>query len=203
MKVPEEREDSRVGLIRVVGDDTVLVSVRTRQDWIPAQHVYLHIPSETIGGHPFTVCNISRPLTQADNERPYESTQELLIRVREGMTKQLFKVGSGVRDEQGVAEGWIGNEREGVPIKAWTEGPCTCFFPSLAEESADGHRKYLGEDNDTLVLISGGAGVSYGLPNALDIVRRARAMKIGATDRSIAVATQRLSFIWVVKKPGE
>ncbi len=118
MKVPEEREDSRVGLIRVVGDDTVLVSVRTRQDWIPAQHVYLHIPSETIGGHPFTVCNISRPLTQADNERPYESTQELLIRVREGMTKQLFKVGSGVRDEQGVAEGWIGNEREGVPIKA-------------------------------------------------------------------------------------
>jgi len=61
----------------------------------------------------------------------------------------------------------------------------------------------LGEDYDTLVLVSAGSGVSYCLSNALDIVRRARAMHSKAGDRNIAVATKRLSFIWVVKKPGK
>jgi hypothetical protein len=67
----------------------------------------------------------------------------------------------------------------------------------------DGHEKHLGEDYDTLVLISAGSGVSYCLSNALDIVRRAKAMHSKAGDRKIAVATKRLSFIWVVKKPGK
>jgi hypothetical protein len=67
----------------------------------------------------------------------------------------------------------------------------------------DGHEKFLGEDYDTLVLISAGSGVSYCLSNALDIVRRAKAMHSKSGDRKIAVATKRLSFIWVVKKPGK
>jgi hypothetical protein len=67
----------------------------------------------------------------------------------------------------------------------------------------DGHEKHLGEDYDTLVLISAGSGVSYCLSNALDIVRRAKAMHSRAGDRKIAVATKRLSFIWAVKKPGK
>lgn len=66
----------------------------------------------------------------------------------------------------------------------------------------DGHEKFLGEDYDTLVLVSAGSGVSYCLSNALDIVRRAKAMHSQSGDRKIAVATKRLSFIWVVKKPG-
>lgn len=70
-------------------------------------------------------------------------------------------------------------------------------------ETADGHEKFLGEDYDTLVLISAGSGVSYCLSNALDIVRRAKAMRSKSEDGSIAVATKRLSFIWVVKKPGK
>lgn len=67
----------------------------------------------------------------------------------------------------------------------------------------DGHEKFLGEDYDTLVLVSAGSGVSYCLSNALDIVRRAKAMHSQSGDRKIAVATKRLSFIWVVKKPGK
>lgn len=66
----------------------------------------------------------------------------------------------------------------------------------------DGRQKFLGEDYATLVLVSGGSGVSYGLSNALDIVRRARAMNLGHLNRGIAVATQRLSFNWMVKTPG-
>ena len=40
--------------VQAVGDDTIRVSVRTRQNWIPGQHVFLHCPEESLGGHPFT-----------------------------------------------------------------------------------------------------------------------------------------------------
>ncbi len=63
----------------------------------------------------------------------------------------------------------------------------------------DGHEKYLGEDYDTLCLIAGGSGVTYVLSNAMDIVRRARAMHLGYTEKGIAIATKRLHFVWVVK----
>jgi hypothetical protein len=103
----------------------MLVSVRTRQDWIPAQHIYLHAPKESIGGHPFTVCNISRPLDQGNNARPAESTQELLIRVRGGATRQLYKkaMSGGTGDEES-AVGMTSKKRDPVPIEAWSEGPC-------------------------------------------------------------------------------
>ena len=76
------------------------------------------------------------------------------------------------------------------------------YLRKATADEPDGHEKHLGEDYDTLVLVSAGSGVSYCLSNALDIVRRARAMHSKAGDRKIAVATKRLSFIWVVKKPG-
>jgi hypothetical protein len=103
----------------------MLVSVRTRQDWRPAQHIYLHAPKESIGGHPFTVCNISRPLDQGNNDRNSESTQELLIRVRGGATRQLFKKAMGGDEEMsaGIHKGSKG-KRQPVPIDAWSEGPC-------------------------------------------------------------------------------
>lgn len=72
----------------------------------------------------------------------------------------------------------------------------------MLANAIDGHEKFLGEDYDTLVLVAAGSGVSYCLSNALDIVRRARAMHNDPKSRSIAVATKRLSFIWVIKKPG-
>jgi hypothetical protein len=105
----------------------MLVTVRTRQDWKPAQHIYLHAPKESIGGHPFTVCNISRPLNQGNNIRLYESNQELLIRVRGGATKQLYKKAMGGKDEESTVGGTSGR-REPVPIEAWSEGPCTYPF---------------------------------------------------------------------------
>jgi len=105
----------------------MLVSVRTRQDWKPAQHIYLHAPKESIGGHPFTVCNISRPLDQGNNDRNSESTQELLIRVRGGATRQLFKKAMGGEGDEessaGMSLGPIG-KRQPVPIETWSEGPC-------------------------------------------------------------------------------
>lgn len=173
----------------------------------------LILPKLTLGLMTFAppVSNISRPLEQADNRRPAEAPQEFLIRVREGLTRKIFEHASGHSEE--------GNEDAGpiwgtdVPIKAWTEGPCALLssrsYPlyctcSLTRHFTipDGHESYLSEDYSTLVLISGGSGVSYALSNAMDIVRRKRAMHLGHTSHGIAIATERLSFIWVVKTAG-
>lgn len=120
-KTPEAR-----ATVQLVSEDTVLVSVRTRQDWKPAQHIYLHAPHESIGGHPFTICNISRSLTQADNRQPSESTQELLIRVRGGATRRLFEKAGGGKDEEGAGSRET-RLREPIPIDVWSEGPCKCL----------------------------------------------------------------------------
>lgn len=68
--------------------------------------------------------NISRPLDQADNARPKESTQELIIRVREGLTKRIYKLGATAKDDETIVEGKASGRKEPVPMKAWTEGPC-------------------------------------------------------------------------------
>lgn len=76
------------------------------------------------------------------------------------------------------------------------------LFPPLLL-SPDGHEKYLGEDHNTLVLVAGGSGVSYTLSNSLDIVRRARALHLGSDSKKLSVATKRLHFLWMVKKPEQ
>lgn len=149
------------------------------------------------------VSNISRPLTQTDNKRPFQANQELIIRVREGLTKKIFKVASeaaprtnstlsnsSAADSERTLPGTSDELKEGTPIRAWSEG-------------SYGHETYFGEDFNTLMLVAGGSGVSYALSSALDLVRRARAMHHGSEDKSISLATKRLSFVWMVKKPEQ
>jgi hypothetical protein len=149
-------------------------------------------------------------------KRPREATQEFLIRVREGMTRKVYEVGAHSKDEEATLDGREDKSTrypmEPVPIKAWTEGPCkrirldegVCELLNADRlASTDGHEKYLGEDFNTLLLIAGGSGVSYTLSTSMDLVRRARAMHVGSDCKTIAVATKRLSFVWMVKTPGE
>lgn len=53
----------------------------------------------------------------------------------------------------------------------------------------------------TLLLVSGGSGCSFTLPLLLDYVRRARSMYLG--NKEVAVAIERLTFVWVIKEEGE
>lgn len=156
-------------------------------EWKPAQHCYLHCPNVSPGGHPFTCASIPHPLTQTDNKRPFESTQEFIIRVRNGLTRHLYDTATSSRDtESTIVDGHL----EGVPIRAWTEGPY-------------GHTTYWGEDYNTLCFVAGGSGISYALSCSLDLVRRARAMRRGSTDASTSIATQRLHLVWTIKKPEQ
>lgn len=51
----------------------------------------------------------------------------------------------------------------------------------------------------TVLLVAGGTGVSFCLPIMMDIIRRARSMRLGGSE---AVATERLTFVWIVKEKG-
>jgi ferric-chelate reductase len=158
------------------------------------------------------VSTASRSLTQADNQRPRLAEQELIIRVREGMTRRIFDLGNSTAKDVKEASGQATYPKASVPIRAWTEGPCECkvispvvlgilrLITRTSSSMIDGHQKYLGEDYNTLLLIAGGSGVSYTLSIALDLVRRARAMHLGSPDKSVNIATKRLSFVWVIKR---
>lgn len=52
----------------------------------------------------------------------------------------------------------------------------------------------------TVLLVAGGSGVSFALPVMLDMVRRARSMSLG--HREVAVATERLTFVWIIRDAG-
>lgn len=52
----------------------------------------------------------------------------------------------------------------------------------------------------TLLLVAGGSGCSFTLPLMLDYVRRARSMYLGNTE--VAVAIERLTFVWVIREEG-
>jgi hypothetical protein len=148
------------------------------------QHIYLHVPFLSAGGHPFTVSSI--PSSNEDNDSI--STQTMIIRVREGLTRRLFALPPSSPPTPTAY----------LPGTVWTEGPY-------------GNQQYL-DFYATLVLVAGGSGVSFTLPVMMDIVRRARGMW-DATQRENgtgdakewngdAVATLRLTFIWIIKKQG-
>jgi hypothetical protein len=71
--------------------------------------------------------------------RPREATQELLIRVREGMTKKVYELGMQAKDDEtSIGDKAQQYPKQPVPIKAWTEGPCKIFlFPRYDGEKID------------------------------------------------------------------
>ena len=61
---------------------------------------------------------------QTDNTRPKLAEQELIIRVRQGMTRRIFDLGNVVDKDQQERSGRPTYPKESVRIRAWTEGPC-------------------------------------------------------------------------------
>ena len=77
------------------------------------------------------VSTASRSLTQADNHRPRLAEQELIIRVREGMTRRIFDLGNSTAKDVEETPAPATYPKASVPIRAWTEGPCECKMFSL------------------------------------------------------------------------
>ncbi|KAG8996567.1 hypothetical protein FRB93_000709 [Tulasnella sp. JGI-2019a] len=191
-----------LGIVEALSDDTIRVSVQTTLSWIPGQHIYLHVPLLSPGGHPFSVCSIDKPLVQTDDAHPRVSTVVLLIRVREGLTRCLHHLAMQGNDhDQPRCQEAL--ERNLPPVSTLNPHPHLQMFPSARlttvwAEGPYGNLTHL-DYYQTLLLVAGGSGVSFTLPIMLDLVRRARSMYLGHT--SVAVATERVSFVWVIKEP--
>lgn len=153
------------------------------------QHVYLHVPLLSAGGHPFTVSSIDKPVEHTgDSTPPRISTVILLIRVRNGLTRRLYNLTVG--DSESDTSSQEGKETRLIstgivaPLSpVWLEGPY-------------GHLTHL-DYYQTVLLCAGGSGATFCLPIILDIVRRARAMQLGVVKQG--VATERLTFVWTVR----
>lgn len=143
------------------------------------------MPLISAGGHPFSISSIDQPLEPSSRQSSKVSTAVLLIRVQKGVTARLY-------DLAVAAAGSDLSTRQGFPTaeltKVWIEGGY----------GLNSHLDYF----QTLLLVAGGSGVSFTLPLMLDIVRRRRAMD-SCTAGDSAVATDRLTFVWVVRSLGE
>ncbi|KAK4698578.1 hypothetical protein P7C70_g7694, partial [Phenoliferia sp. Uapishka_3] len=181
--VEAESVDGETGTVEALSDCMLRVTVQTTLTWIPGQHIYLHVPFLSAGGHPFSVCSIDKPMTQVSDERPKHSRVVLLVRVREGLTRCLYDLAMGdvEKNERSHA---VGRFPKATLSPCWAEGP----YGNLS------HLDYY----QTVLLVAGGSGVSFTLSVMQDIVRRARSMSLGHSE--VAVATERLTFVWVIKK---
>lgn len=153
-KLPKETTRAWV---EVLAADTIRLTIKTKQHWVPGQHVYFHAPAISLGGvrsylslfrrltfifqHPFTVSSVSQYGHGAVSE------QELIVRVQKGITLQLYQLAK--RDV----------ETQRTIIDAWTEGP----YGSLLR---------FGEEFQTLLLVAGGAGISFTVSRACFSVLR-------------------------------
>lgn len=219
--------------VEALSPDTIRVVVRTRQSWIAGAHVYRTFATYTISlshvlkcstlswrqrrwtsflwyalppwpaiAESNVVSSISRPLTQLDSKRPAEAQQELLIRVRNGVTKKLYDLAMSASTDEEAQKGlkW---PRAKLPL-CWTEGPCeSCRLSNmyLLTFAVDGNLQHLGEEFQTVLLVAGGSGLTFTFPLMLDIVRRAHSMDLGHAE--VAVATERLTFVWIIRDIGE
>ncbi|KII86617.1 hypothetical protein PLICRDRAFT_261819 [Plicaturopsis crispa FD-325 SS-3] len=189
----KERDLKPQALVEAFSPTMLRVTVLTTMTWIPGQHAYLHAPFISAGGHPFSIASIPQPLTQVDDARAPQAHQVMLITVHKGVTKKLYEVAISGSDDDTSAADTIVETKNAVrhkkrwpckAIYAWTEGP----YGNLQ------HLDYF----QTLMLVSGGSGVTFTLPLMLDIVRRARSMHLGHPE--LSVATSRLTWIWTIRE---
>ena len=132
--------------IKLLGSDTIRVTMRRKMTWKAGQHAYVIMPSVSglpSEAHPFTIASIPGPLD--GTETPAERDVVFLIRGRSGFTQRLRERAS--QDGNGH-------------VAAFIDGPYGSP-PNLKQFT-------------TCILVAGGAGVSYTLPLLQDLVRNAR-----------------------------
>ncbi|EJU06278.1 hypothetical protein DACRYDRAFT_60933 [Dacryopinax primogenitus] len=157
---PFWRNPASTATVELLSADTMRISMRRHMRWKPGQYAYLIMPTIS-----FLVWE-SHPFTIAsvsDTNGRQENELTFIVRARDGFTKRL------------LAHAQRGRKRQ-LAVECAMEGPYGCP-PSLAHFS-------------TAVLISGGSGVSYTLPQFKSIIHDVR------NGRS---ATRSVCFIWVVR----
>ncbi|KDQ52027.1 hypothetical protein JAAARDRAFT_184606 [Jaapia argillacea MUCL 33604] len=146
--------------------------------WSPGQTAYLILPGVSalpIEAHPFSIVSIdgsayAPAADTADDKSAVAHWKELvfLINAREGFTKRLAKLAA---------------LKENATVTAFIDGPYG--------NSPD-------VDGSTIVLISGGTGISYTLPVLLDVIHKVKEGKSACRRAVLVWAIRDLSHLkWV------
>ncbi|GAA5916010.1 hypothetical protein JCM6882_003496 [Rhodosporidiobolus microsporus] len=172
--------------VEVISKDAIKIFVKTAQKWSPGSHVYLHCPTFEAGGHPFSVASNYLPVSHLDNDPPPKNaTMVLAIRVHTGLTAKLYQ--HVLEGTEALAYASSDAKNLSMPLfPAFTEGPY-------------GHR-FLVHHYESVLLFTGGSGVTFAMPHMLDLVRRARNKQLGGRKPLI---TNRVTFVWAVKTAVE
>ncbi|BGP09389.1 ferric-chelate reductase Frp1 [Rhodotorula toruloides] len=124
------------------------------------------------------------PVSHLDSDpKPRAGVLALVIRVHSGLTAKLYQ--HALRGQENGADG----ENSSTPVPIWpvfVEGPY-------------GHDLLL-HRYESVLLITGGTGVTFALSCLLDLVRRARNRHLGGTK---PLVTSRVTFVWSVRNSGD
>ncbi|GAA5867883.1 hypothetical protein JCM8547_003404 [Rhodosporidiobolus lusitaniae] len=174
--------------VEVVTKDAIKVFITTSQEWTPGKHIYLHAPTFEGGGHPFSISSTFLPVSHLDDDpKPKSGTMVLCVRVHGegGLTSKLYN--HVMEGSEALAYATEESKNLSMPLfPAFTEGPY-------------GHSLLL-HRYESVLLITGGTGVTFALPLVLDLVRRARNRHLGSTK---PLVTSRVVFVWAVKNRDE
>ncbi|PRQ77588.1 Ferric reductase NAD binding domain-domain containing protein [Rhodotorula toruloides] len=170
--------------VEIVGTDVIKVQVSTGLAWKPGKHVYLHAPLLEAGGHPFSIASSYLPVSHRESDpKPQAGELTLVIRVHGGLTAKLYQ--HALRGQENEADG----ENGSTPVPMWPvflEGPY-------------GHDLLL-HRYESVLLMTGGTGVTFALSCLLDLVRRARNRHLGGVK---PLVTTRVTFVWSVRNSGD
>ncbi|GAA5930198.1 ferric reductase family protein [Sporobolomyces koalae] len=166
--------------IEVLSEDVLKVQIQTKNRWKPGSHAYLHAPLIDAGGHPFSIASSFLPISSCDTDSAIkEATQVFIVRVHKGFTLKL--------KEKTLLE------RERLANLTLEERPPTILLSPVFTEGPYGHNMRLYQ-YESVLLVVGGSGVTFGISFLHDLIRKARSQRI---------ATRRLTFVWAVRKASE
>ncbi|KAL8293098.1 hypothetical protein RQP46_000792 [Phenoliferia psychrophenolica] len=176
--------------IEILSADTLRISYTTGKKWIPGQHTFFHAPLLGAGGHPFSIASTFLPVEGGSRTlpAPESGTQVFLIRVRGGITRQLYNYAIEHAETSPNRD-----DGDGRPSNA-SSFPTAPLWPCWTEGSY-GHNLKL-HRYERVLLITGGSGVTFALPLLLDLVRRIKAEKEGGK----RITTKRLTWVWTIKE---
>ncbi|GAA5825027.1 hypothetical protein JCM11251_006067 [Rhodosporidiobolus azoricus] len=172
--------------VEIILKDTIKIFFKTAQKWSPGSHSYLHCPTFEAGGHPFSIASTDLPVSHLDNDPPpRNSTIVLAVRVHTGLTAKLYQ--HVLDGTEGLVYASSESGNLSVPLfPAFTEGPY-------------GH-PFLVHHYVSVLLFTGGSGVTFAMPLMLKLVRRARNKHLGGRKPLI---TGCCTFVWAIKNSIE
>ncbi|GAA5820025.1 hypothetical protein JCM11251_005451 [Rhodosporidiobolus azoricus] len=159
--------------------------------WKPGQHLLLHVPAvRFLDSHPYTIACVDERADQQGNRKKRGSEVVLLIRAQKGFSKALWD--------------YVLRQRRLLPsssfsTSATTPGVTLRTLVSLPMGSSG--RVHWGA-YETLVIICGGTGITFGVGVLEEACRKIAAVargEMGEKERA-KWRTKRVRFVWILRE---